>query len=86
LTLGHWKVDEQSNEITAIPELLKLLGLNGYIVTIDAIGCQTEIAQLIVEQEADCLLALKGNKAPSLVRRIFNPSPSAPTAPWWWGF
>ena len=69
MTLGHWKVDEQSNEITAIPELLKLLGLNGCIVTIDAIGCQTEIAQLIVEQEADYVLALKGNKGGEGVKK-----------------
>jgi predicted transposase YbfD/YdcC len=62
LVLGQLKVDEQSNEITAIPELLKVLVLKGCIVTIDAIGCQTEIAKLIVEQGADYVLALKGNQ------------------------
>jgi predicted transposase YbfD/YdcC len=62
LVLGQVKVDDGSNEITALPELLKLLTLKGCIVTIDAIGCQTEIAELIVEQEADYVLALKGNQ------------------------
>ena len=62
LVLGQLKTDEKSNEITAIPELLKALVLKGCIVTIDAMGCQTEIAKLIVEQEADYVLALKGNQ------------------------
>ena len=53
---------EKSNEITAIPELLKLLTLKGATVTIDAIGCQKEIAKTIVEKEADYVLALKGNQ------------------------
>jgi len=62
LVLAQRKVDEKSNEITAIPELLKILELKGAIVTIDAIGCQSEIAETIVEQEADYLLQLKGNQ------------------------
>lgn len=62
LVLGQLKVDEKSNEITAIPELLRLLTLKGCIVTIDAMGCQTEIAQVIVDEEADYVLALKGNQ------------------------
>ena len=62
LVLGQVKVADESNEITALPELLKLLTLKGCIVTIDAIGCQTDIAQLIVEQEADYVLAVKGNQ------------------------
>lgn len=62
LVLGQLKVDEKSNEITAIPELLRLLTLKGCIVTIDAMGCQTEIAQVIVNEEADYVLALKGNQ------------------------
>lgn len=62
LVLGQVKVDDESNEITALPELLKLLTLKGCIVTIDAIGCQTGIAQLIVELEADYVLAVKGNQ------------------------
>jgi predicted transposase YbfD/YdcC len=62
LVLGQLKTEEKSNEITAIPELLKLLVLKDCIVTIDAMGCQTEIAQLIIEAEADYVLALKGNQ------------------------
>jgi predicted transposase YbfD/YdcC len=62
LVLGQAKVAEKSNEITAIPELLKLLTLKGAIVTIDAMGCQKEIAATIVEKEADYVLALKGNQ------------------------
>ncbi len=63
LVLGQTKVPEGSNEITAIPELLKVLDLAGCIVTVDAIGCQREIAQMIVDQEADYLLALKENQS-----------------------
>lgn len=62
LVLGQAKVAEKSNEITAIPELLKLLALKGAIVTIDAMGCQKEIAATIIEKEADYVLALKGNQ------------------------
>jgi predicted transposase YbfD/YdcC len=61
LLLGQVAVDEKSNEITAIPELLKLLELSGAIVTIDAMGCQKEIARTIRDQGADYVLALKGN-------------------------
>lgn len=61
--LGQLPVAEASNEITAIPQLLRLLDLKGCIVTVDAIGCQKEIAQQIVDQEADYLLAVKGNQA-----------------------
>jgi len=63
LILGQLKVDEKSNEITAIPKLLKALALSGCIVTIDAIGCQKEIAKQIIDQEADYVLALKENQA-----------------------
>lgn len=62
LVLGQLKVDEKSNEITAIPQLLQLLALEGCIVTIDAMGCQTEIAQQIGEQGADYVLAVKENQ------------------------
>jgi len=62
LVLGQLKVDEKSNEITAIPELLRLLTLKGCIVTIDAMGCQTEITQTIIDEGADYVLALKGNQ------------------------
>ena len=63
LILGQVKTDEKSNEITAIPQLLKLLELNGSIVTIDAIGTQKEIAKAIVEKQADYVLAVKANNA-----------------------
>ncbi len=62
IVLGQRKAEEKSNEITAIPELLKLLDLKGCLVTIDAAGCQTKNAELIVDQEGDYLLALKGNQ------------------------
>lgn len=61
LVLGQVKVDDKSNEITAIPKLLRLLELSGCIVTIDAMGCQKEIAAQIVGRGADYVLALKGN-------------------------
>jgi predicted transposase YbfD/YdcC len=63
LTLAQVKVAEKSNEITAIPELLKMLELSGCVVTIDAIGTQPDIAEQIVDGEADYVLALKGNKS-----------------------
>jgi len=62
LVLGQVKVDEKSNEITAIPALLEALEVAGCIVTIDAIGCQTEIAEKIIEREADYVLSLKENQ------------------------
>lgn len=62
LVLGQTKTDEKSNEITAIPELLKLLEISGCIVSIDAMGCQKKIAGKIVEQGADYVLALKENQ------------------------
>ncbi|MEH1993424.1 ISAs1 family transposase [Nostoc sp.] len=62
LVLGQVKVDEKSNEITAIPELLKVLELSGCIVTIDAMGCQKEIVKLITSQNADYVIALKKNQ------------------------
>ncbi|HEX6034067.1 MAG TPA: ISAs1 family transposase, partial [Anaerolineales bacterium] len=62
LVLGQRKVDEKSNEITVIPELLKMLALSGCIVTIDAMGTQTNIAKTIVEAEADYVLSVKGNQ------------------------
>ena len=62
LVIGQVKTDEKSNEITAIPELLNLLVFKGCIVTIDAMGCQRNIARLIIEGEGDYVLALKGNQ------------------------
>lgn len=61
LVLGQVKVDEKSNEITAVPQLLRALELKGCIVTVDAMGCQKKIARQIVEAGADYALALKGN-------------------------
>lgn len=63
LALGQVKVDDKSNEITAIPELLQSLALQGCIVTIDAMGCQKDIAAQIIDKKADYVLALKGNHA-----------------------
>ena len=62
VVLGQVRCQEKSNEITAIPELLKILDLQGCIVTIDAIGCQTEIVEEIVEKGADYVISLKGNQ------------------------
>ena len=62
LVLGQVKVDDNSNEITAIPQLLQALEVSGCIVTIDAIGCQTEIAEMIIDQQADYVLSLKDNQ------------------------
>ncbi|MCY7284217.1 MAG: ISAs1 family transposase [Cyanobacteria bacterium CAN_BIN43] len=62
LVLGQCKVNEKSNEITAIPRLLRLLEVKDCIVTIDAMGTQTAIAQLIVQREGDYVLALKNNQ------------------------
>ncbi len=62
LVLGQRKVDDKSNEITAIPKLLKLLEVKGCIVTVDAIGTQTKIAKTITEQGGDYILAVKENQ------------------------
>ena len=62
LVLGQVKVADKSNEITAIPKLLDMLTIKGAVVTIDAMGCQREIAAKIIEKEADYVLALKGNQ------------------------
>jgi predicted transposase YbfD/YdcC len=62
ISLGQVVVDEKSNEITAIPKLLEMLEISGSLVTIDAMGCQTEIARKIVEARADYVLAVKGNQ------------------------
>jgi predicted transposase YbfD/YdcC len=62
ISLGQVVVDEKSNEITAIPKLLQIIELSGCLVTIDAMGCQTEIAEHIVAAGADYVLAVKGNQ------------------------
>ena len=71
VVLGQVKTDDKSNEITAIPELLKALELKGCIVTIDAMGCQKAIAKHIVEAEGDYVLALKGNQS-TLSKQVEN--------------
>ncbi|PJE78769.1 hypothetical protein CI610_02275 [invertebrate metagenome] len=62
VVLGQVKTSEKSNEITAIPELLDLLDIKGCLVTIDAMGCQRNIAKAITKKEGDYLLAVKGNQ------------------------
>src|SRR5215510_4178789 len=67
VVLAQFKVDSKTNEITALPEVLRMLNLAGAVVTIDAMGCQVEIARQIQEQGADYVLSLKENQ-PSLYR------------------
>jgi predicted transposase YbfD/YdcC len=62
VALGQVKTEEKSNEITAIPELLEVLNVTGCIVTIDAMGCQTDITEAIIDQGANYVLALKDNQ------------------------
>lgn len=69
LVLAQKKVAKKSNEITAVPELLKILELSGAIVTLDAMGCQTKIASQIVNQKADYLITLKKNQG-GLYKRV----------------
>ena len=61
LVLGQVKVADKSNEIIAIPALLDMLAIEGAVITIDAMGCQRDIAQKVLDQKADYILALKGN-------------------------
>jgi hypothetical protein len=63
MVLGQRKVDSKTNEITVIPDLLRLLNVTGCLVTIDAMGCQTGIAQAIRDEKADYLLRVKDNQA-----------------------
>jgi len=74
LVLGQQKVDDKSNEITAIPKLLTQLDIAGAVITIDAMGCQTKIAEQIVEQGADYVFSLKGNqgKLHDAVKKFFT--------------
>jgi len=80
LTLGQVAVDTKSNEITALPELLKLLDLQDKTVTIDAIGCQKEIAQTIVDSGGDYVLAVKANQ-PTLHTELQKAFAQAPAPP-----
>jgi predicted transposase YbfD/YdcC len=83
LVLGQVKVDDKSNEITAIPELLRLLALKGCIVTIDAMGTQTEIATQVIDQEGDYVFALKDNhkKLHQRVESLFSDALADPNTP-----
>jgi len=81
LVLGQIKVKDKSNEITAIPELIKILELSGCLVTIDAMGTQTKIAQLIQDNGADYCLALKENQ-PNLFQEVVNLFDRAEATDW----
>lgn len=69
ISLGQVVTDQKSNEITAIPDLLEILEIKGCLVTIDALGCQVDIAQKILDRKADYVLAVKGNQ-PTLHENI----------------
>ncbi len=71
ISLGQVVTDQKSNEITAIPKLLEMLDISGCLVTIDAMGCQTKIAQAIVDQKAHYVLATKENQ-PTLYQGLAN--------------
>jgi predicted transposase YbfD/YdcC len=62
MVLGQCKVGEKTNEITAIPALLELLDIQGSVITVDAMGCQTKIAQTIIDKKAEYVFGLKGNQ------------------------
>lgn len=83
VVMGQLKADAKSNEITAIPALLKLLDINGCLVSIDAMGCQTDIASTIIKQGGDYLLAVKGNQESlhRAVQKALKPLHSAATDP-----
>ena len=74
ISLGQIKVNEKSNEITAIPDLLELIAVKGCIVTIDAMGCQKKIAEKIIEKNADYILMVKENQAnlKEQIEKVFN--------------
>lgn len=69
LCLGQVSTEEKSNEITAIPHLLNIMGIKGALITIDAMGCQKEITELIISNEADYLIAVKANQ-PELYQSV----------------
>jgi len=80
--LGQRKVDDKSNEITAIPQLLELLSIPGCIVTIDTMGCQKKIAQKIRDKQADYVLAVKDNQGKLAMKILTSTSlSSAPCNP-----
>lgn len=81
MVLGQVKTDEKSNEITAIPRLIELLQLNGCLVTIDAMGCQKDIADKILDANADYMLAVKDNqpKLAAAIEAVFETALADPT-------
>lgn len=80
LCLGQYKVKDKSNEITAIPALLDMLFIEGAVITIDAMGTQTDIAERIINGKADYILALKGNQGTTLQDAEFTERDSQPVA------
>jgi predicted transposase YbfD/YdcC len=80
LVLGQQRVDDKSNEITAIPKLLTQLDITGSVVTLDAMGCQTAIAQQIIDKKADYLFSLKGKQGTlhQDVKLVFESSNTSP--------
>ena len=81
LVLGQLAVDDKSNEITAVPTLLEMLTLRGTVVTADAMHCQRQIAQQVIDQDGDYALALKGNQgALHDGARLFLDGPATPVA------
>jgi len=83
VVLGQIKTADKSNEITAIPELIDLLDVSGTLVSIDAMGCQTDIAQTILDNDGDYLFTLKGNQSGlhEAVKAAFSDIRQAPLAP-----
>lgn len=81
LVLGQQKVDEKSNEISAIPKLLENLNIEGSVITIDAMGCQTKVASQIIARGADYMLSLKGNQSSLFedVKTFFETPNTCPT-------
>jgi predicted transposase YbfD/YdcC len=81
LVLGQMAVDDKSNEITAVPQLLKMLSLTGVVVTADALNCQREIAAQVIEQGGDDVLALKANQGTLFADvQLFVDDPKTPLA------
>ncbi len=80
LVLGQEKVAEKSNEITAIPKLLERLNITGSVITLDAMGCQTKVAEQIIDQKGDYFLSLKGNQGTlhADVKRFFELEKTSP--------
>jgi Transposase DDE domain len=79
IVLGQVKVNEKSNEIIAIPALLDMMSIEGAVVTVDAMGCQRNVAAKIIEKKADYILALKGNQEPC---PAIGGAPAAKPTPW----